>query len=321
MWHRDLTRAATFAVLASVFLAGCNGESDDKSKQATAVQSSSPTKQTELAKSYAYIIAANESSGMFAKALASYEEVIAPKLVGKRPLETYDVVSVQQLTKIRTRLEAASAMDGSIPELDPAARSYAAAITAFEPVNNGLSNYAQSKGYLTDGGAKARAEDGAYVASLTKVVDAEKVFFDKIEARDEQLMRAAYDNAPEGSVARYRAGIVLRGKTAMKDVVTVFTDSANVAARQAFSKNLDEMATMVENWDRAVRAEKPEGCPALQGSFNSVIANGRNAVQSAEKGRFDPASGTPPFIVQSEFNGLQQNFSMMIFQLNQPFSC
>ncbi|WP_320188684.1 hypothetical protein RMS29_015890 [Agrobacterium rosae] len=107
----------------------------------------------------------------------------------------------------------------------------------------------------------------------------------------------------------------------MKDVVTVFTDPADVATRQTFSKNLYEMATMVENWDRAVRAEEPEGCPSLQGSFNSVIANGRKAVQSAEEGRFDPAFDTPPFIIQSEFNGLQQNFSMMIFQLNQPYSC
>jgi len=70
-----------------------------------------------------------------------------------------------------------------------------------------------------------------------------------------------------------------------------------------------------------VRAEKPEGCPVLQGSFNTVIANGRKAVQSAEEGRFDPDSGTPSFVLQQEFNGLQQNFSMMIFQLNQPFSC
>ncbi|WP_432331046.1 DUF3829 domain-containing protein [Agrobacterium rosae] len=83
---------------------------------------------------------------------------------------------------MRTRLEAASAMDGFIPELDPAARDDAAAITAFEPVNNGLANYAQSKGFLTDGGTTARAEDPVFVTSLTKVVDAEKVFFDKMQA-------------------------------------------------------------------------------------------------------------------------------------------
>ncbi|WP_320203523.1 hypothetical protein [Agrobacterium rosae] len=66
-------------------------------------------------------------------------------------------------------------MDGFIPELDPAARDDAAAITAFEPVNNGLANYAQSKCFL-------RAEDPVFVTSLTKVVDAEKVFFDKMQA-------------------------------------------------------------------------------------------------------------------------------------------
>ncbi|ALN75014.1 DUF3829 domain-containing protein [Aureimonas sp. AU20] len=321
MRHRDRAQMLGFALLAAACLAGCNGEGKDGAAKGTATQSLSSAEQAELAKSNAYITAANESSGAFGNALATYRDTVSPKLSGNRPLETYAVVPVQLVTKIRTRLETAGAMQGSIPELDPAARDYAAAIAAFEPVNNGLSNYAQSKGFLTDGGAKARAEDPAFVASLAKVADAETVFYDKIEARDERLMREAYDKAPEGSVERYRAGIVLRGKAAMKEALTVFTDPADVATRQAFAKNLDEMAGMVENWDRVVRAEKPEGCPALQGSFNSVIADGRKAVQSAGEGRFDPNSGTPSFILQQDYSRLQQNFSMMILQLNQPFSC
>lgn len=321
MGHFYRALAATFSVLALVGLAACNGESDEQTSKKAAVESSSASSQTELAKSNAYITAANESSGMFARALASYQDVIAPKLSSNRPLETYTVVPVQQLTKVRTRLDAAGAMEGSIPELDPAARDYAAAIAAFEPVNNGLSNYAQSKGFLTDGGAKARAEDQAYVEALTKVVDAEKVFFEKIEARDERLMREAYEKAPEGSAARYRAGIVLRSKAAMKKVVTVFSEPDDIATRKAFADDLNDMADLVEKWDRAVRAEKPDGCPALQNSFNSVIADGRKAIQSAEKGRFSPASGTPSSVIQSEFSILQQNFSMMILRLNQPFFC
>ncbi len=318
-FHRAL--AATFSILALTSLAGCNGESDEQSKKRAAVEGSSGSNQTESVKSNAYITAANESSGMFARALALHDDVIAPQLSGKRSLEIYNVVPVQQVTKVRTRLEAAGAMEGSIPEIDPAARDYAAAIAAFEPVNNGLANYAQSKGYLTDGGAKARSEDQAYVAALAKVVTAEKVFYEKIEARDERLMREAYDKAPEGSAARYRAGIILLSKAAMKKVVTVFSEPGDIATRKAFSEDLNDMADMVEKWDRAVRAEKPEGCPALQSSFNSVIANGRKAIQSAEKGRFSRESGTPSSIIQSEFSILQQNFSMMILQLNQPFSC
>ncbi|WP_019998623.1 DUF3829 domain-containing protein [Aureimonas ureilytica] len=308
----------TGLLLAAVCLSGCNGESRDAGTRGTATSSAD---QTEIAKSNAYITAANESSGTFAKALQTHQDTVASKLAGDRPLEDYAVVPVQDVTKIRARLESAAAMAGSIPELDPAARDYASAIAAFEPVNNGLANYAQSKGFLTDEGAKARAEDEAFVASLRKVVDAETVFFDRIDARDARLTQEAYDRAPEGSVERYRAGIVLRGKAAMKEVLTVFTEPDDVATRQAFAKNLDEMAGMVENWDRAVRTEKPEGCPTLQSRANLVIANGRKAVQSAEEGRFDRDSGTPSFVLQQEFNGLQQNFSMMIFQLNQPFSC
>ena len=317
MRHRGRARVIGFALLAVACLAGCN----DEDKNTTTPGAVSSADQSEIAKSNAYIIAANESSGLFAKALATYQETVSPKLSSDRPLETYEVVSVQQATKIRTRLETAGAMEGSIPELDPAARDYAAAISAFEPVNNGLANYAQSKGFLVDKGAKARAEDAAFLASLRKVVDVETVFFDRIEARDARLTLEAFDRAPDGSAERYRAGIVLRGKAAMKEVLTVFTEPGDVAARAAFAKNLDEMAGMVENWDRAVRTKKPDGCPALQGSANSVIANGRKAIQSAEAGRFDPGSGTPSFVLQQEFNGLQQDFSMMIFQLNQPFSC
>ncbi len=321
MRHRDRVRVTGFALLAVACLAGCNGENKNSATPGTAAHGSSSADQTEIAKSNAYIIAANESSGLFEKALATYQDTVSPRLSADRPLETYEVVPVQQVTKIRTRLETAGALEGSIPELDPAARDYASAIAAFERVNNGLANYAQSKGFLTDKGAKARTEDAVFVAALRKVVNAETVFFHRIDTRDARLTQEAYDRAPEGSVERYRAGMVMRGKAAMKEVLTVFTEPADVATRQAFAKNLDEMAGMVENWDRAVRAEKPEGCPAIQSSANLVIANGRKAVQSAEAGRFETESGTPSFVLQQEFSILQQNFSMMIFNLNQPFSC
>ena len=309
-------------LMAATGLAGCNGEDKGGSAGGAATQGAASTAdQTELAKSNAYVTAANVSSGTFGNALARHENTVAPRLASDRPLQDYSVVPVQQVTQIRTRLETALALDGSVPELDHPARDYATAIAAFEPVNNGLANYAQSKGFLSDGGAKARQEDAAYTGALTKVTDAEAVFFDKIAARDERLLREAYDKAPEGSVERYRAGIVMRGKAAMKEAVTVFTEPSDTATRQAFAKNLDEMAAMVEGWDRAVRAEKPDGCPALQGSFNTVIAGGRNAVRSAEEGRFNPESGTTSVILQGEFNILQSNFSMMISRLNQPNFC
>ncbi|WP_427026217.1 DUF3829 domain-containing protein (plasmid) [Aureimonas ureilytica] len=309
-------------LVAAAGLAGCNGEDKSRSSEGAAAQGATATADRgELAKSNAYVTAANISSGTFSQALALHEDTVAPRLASDRPVQDYSVVPVQKVTQIRARLETAITLEGSIPELDQSARDYAAAIDAFEPVNNGLANYAQSKGFLSDGGAKARQEDAAYTAALAKVAEAETVFFDRIAARDERLLREAYDKAPEGSLERYRAGIVMRGKAAMKDAPTVFTDPADTATRQAFAKNLDEMAAMVEGWDRAVRAKKPEGCPALQGSFNTVIAGGRRAVQSADEGRFDPVAGTPSVILQQEFNILQSNFAMMISQLNQPNFC
>lgn len=141
-------------------------------------------------------MAANVSSGTFATDLAQHEDTVAPSLASEHPLQDYNVVPVQQVTQIRTRLETAIALDGSIPELNQPARDYAYAIAALEPVNNSLANYAQSKGFLSDGGTKARQEDAAYTAALTKVADAETRFFHKIAARDERLLQAAYDKAP-----------------------------------------------------------------------------------------------------------------------------
>ncbi len=320
MRRRDRAVLLGFAVLAAACLAGCNGE--DASKAGAAAQASSASvDQTELAKSNAYIMAANVSSGAFSKALARHEETVSPRLAGDRPLKDYDVVPVHEVTKVRTRLESAIALDGSVPELDQPARDYAAAIAAFEPVNNGLANYAQSKGYLSDGGAKARQEDAAFTAALSKVADAERVFFDKVEARDARLLQAAFDAAPEGSVERYRAGIVLKGKAAMKALPTIFSDPSDTATRQAFARDLDEMAAMVENWDRAYRAQKPEGCAVLQGSFNQVIADGRKAIQNAQDGRFDADSGLSAYSLQTDFSRIQSNFAMMIMRLNQPIPC
>lgn len=309
---------ACLVLMGVASLAGCK----DEGKNAAQANVASTTKDpVELAKSNAYIMAANVSGRTFANALDRYRQTVSPKLASQKPLTDYAVVLVQQVSQIRTRLQTAIALDGAIPELDQSARDYAAAVEAFEPVNNGLANYAQSKGFLTDGGAKAREGDAAYLTALTKAAEAETKFLDAIDARDERLVRQAFEAAPEGSVERYRAGIILHGKKAMNEVLTVFAEPSDTQARQRFSGDLNEMAGMVEKWDAAVRATKPEGCVGLQSSFNTVIAGGRKAVQSAEQGRFNADSGTPPEILQQEFNILQMNFVNMINQLNQPFSC
>ncbi|WP_082655647.1 DUF3829 domain-containing protein [Aureimonas sp. D3] len=310
--------AACLALAAVGSLAGCK----DESKGAAQAGVPATTADTaELAKSNAYITAANVGGRTFADALDTYQQTIAPKLAKQKALSDYAVVPPLKVSQIQTRLQTAIALKGSIPELDQVARDFAAAIDAFVPVNNGLANYAESKGFLTDGGAKAREGDAAYVASLSRVAEAETKFLDQIEARDERLVREAYEAAPEGSVERYRAGIILSGKKAMNEVVTVFAEPSNTAARQQFASHLDDMAGMVEKWDAAVRAKKPEGCAILQSSFNSVIAGGRKAVQNAEQGRFNRDAGAPPVGLQFEFSILQSNFASMINELNRPFSC
>ncbi len=324
MRQRGRMLLAGFALLAASFLAGCNGEDKGGAGQGAAAQGSAardPAKAVDVAKSNAYVMAANVSSGAFSKALTRYQETIVPKLAGDRPLKDFSVVPVHEITQIRTRLQSAIALEGSVPEIDQAARDYAAAIVAFEPVNNNLSNYAESKGFLTDGGAKARQENAAFLASLSEVAEAETAFFDKIGERDERLLRQAFEAAPEGSVERFRAGIVLQAKSAMKQAPTVFTDPADVTTRKEFGQKLEEMASMVEGWDRAVRAEKPEGCPILQMKFNQVIAAGRQAVQAAEQGRFDLEGGSSNYMIQNQFSSMQSSFGGMINELNHPFSC
>ncbi|MGA1834312.1 DUF3829 domain-containing protein [Rhizobium wenxiniae] len=303
------------ALLASlIFVVSCSDEEKVQAKQ-------SSTAQIELLKSNAYISAANVSSGEFVGALADHREKVSPALKTGKPLENYSVVPPHRVTAIRTRLDEAVKREGSIPELDGAAATYLAAVNAFEVVNNSLANYADSKGYLADGGKKARDEDAGYLEALSKVAAAETSFNEAITLRDERLVQEAFDKAPEDSVERYRAGIILHAKGAMKTVTGVFTEPENIENRNQFKGSLTQMATMVEGWDRKIRAEKPAGCSSLQNSFNGFIASGRQALQSAEQGRFSREGGAPPIIIQQEFGIVQMNFAQLINSLNMPHAC
>ena len=307
---------ASFILSSALALAGCSDE-----QRMDAGQAQTSTDQMEILKYNGYVTAANVSSGAFGKALEQHVQTVSKQLQDDGPIERYDVVPVHQVTNIKRKLDEAVARQGSIPELDGPARDYAAAVAAFEPVNNGLSNYAASKGYLADGGKKAREEDGKFVESLQKVSDAEATFFDNIEKRDERLTREAYEKAPAGSLERYRLGAVIHAKAAMKKADTIFLSPDDAESRSQFASSLNEMATMVEGWDTKIREKKPEGCPALQGNFNSVIAGGRKALQNAEQGRYMVSSNADSVMMQYEYNSLRGNFAMMISNLNAPHIC
>jgi len=303
------------ALLTSLlFVVSCSDEENVAAKQ-------SSTAQIELVKSNTYISAANVSSGEFVNALADHREKVSPALETGKPLENYAVVPPHRVTAIRTRLDEAVNREGSIPELDGAAATYLFTVKAFEAVNNSLANYANSKGYLADGGKKARDEDAGYLEALSKVAAAETSFDEAITLRDERMIQEGFDKAPEDSVERYRAGMILHAKGAMKTVTGVFTEPQDMGNRNRFKVSLTQMATMVEGWDRKIRAEKPAGCSSLQNSFNSFIATGRQALQSAEQGRYSREGGAPPIIVQQEFGIIQMNFAQLINSLNMPHAC
>jgi len=302
-------------LLPALLLAGCNDE-----KEATAVVQT-PAAQVETAKYNGYVTVANINSNTFQEALAKHLTDIAPALKSDKPIERFEVVPVLQVTNVRKRLDDALAREGSIPEIDPVARGFAEALKAFDPVNGGLANYAESKGFMADGGKRAREGEAAYLAALETVAIEERAFLGRVQERDEKLTLANYENAPEGSVERYRAGAILHAKAAMKNATRVFTTPQDEQARMVFTASLDAMAGMVESWDTALRKEKPEGCPILQGNFNRVVAGGRRAAQSAKEGRFDVTSSPIGVIVQQEYNILRMGFASLIDNLNRPYIC
>ncbi|WP_312797623.1 DUF3829 domain-containing protein [Tianweitania sp.] len=310
------TRNHLFSALVvgfAVFLTGCNNE------ESQANASAGPSaEQIEIAKHNAYVKAASVMNGSFNETLDRHVQKYANRLAGTEPLDEYEVVRAFDVTNVKSALNEAIVKEGSIPEVDQTAKDYAAAVTAFEPVNSDLANYAETKGYLSDGGEKAREKDAAFVEALQKVAVAEAAFFTSMQARDDKLTRDAFETAPEGSLERYRAGVIFFGKEAMTGLNAMFASPQDAKIRADVKSSLNRLAEMAEGWDKKLREGGAEGCPTKLNAMNKVIAAGRSALSRAEKGDYSREDNSTASYDPAQFDSQQLNtdYSWMISTFN-----
>ncbi|SCM71992.1 conserved exported hypothetical protein [uncultured Pleomorphomonas sp.] len=301
----------------SLALSACN---DQKSSAEQQTQSSA--EQQEIAKYNAYVETANSLNTPFAKELSDYRQYREPDVISGNKLDNYSVASSLAVTNIREKLGKATALPFAMPEIDAPAKSFEEALKKFEPIDSELGNYADSKGYLSDGGKKARERNAAYVAALTDVANAEAAFLSGIEKRDELNTRTAFEKAAKDSQDYYRAGLILNAKQAVRLGDAVFETQGSKEAIEPFRASLDQVAAMADGWDRKVKEATPNGCTSMMGAINDFLALGRTVIQHAEHGDYVPRPDAPAWnlnnALQYDQGTFQLRFNAMIGIFNYP---
>lgn len=300
----------------SLALSACN---DQKSSSEQPTQSSA--EQQEIAKYNAYVEVANSLTTPFAKALADYRDYREPAVTSGKKLDDYSVASSLTVTRIKEKLAKAAALPFAMPEIDAPAKGFEEALAKFEPINSELSNYADSKGYLADGGKKAREQNAGYVAALTEVAKAEVDFLAGIQKRDEINTQTAFDKAPKDTEDYYRAGLILHAKKAIRLSDAVFEKQGSKEAIEPFRASLDQVAATADGLDKKSREKTSSGCAATMKAINDFLALGRTVIQHAENGDYvpnDSAAWNVNNPVQYDAGTLQLRFNAMIGIFNYP---
>lgn len=313
-----LNHISASLLLACCFaLSACN---DQKSSPEQQTQSSA--EQQEISKYNAYVETANNLNTPFAKELSDYLQYREPAVKSGKKLEDYSVASTLSVTNIKEKLSKATALPFAMPEIDAPAKDFENALTKFEPVDSELSNYADSKGYLADGGKKAREQNTAYVSTLTEVAKAEAAFFSGIQKRDEINTRTAFEKAPKESQEYYRAGLILYGKQAIRLSDAIFETQGAKEAVEPFRTSLDQVAAMATGWEKKVKETTPNGCSSMMSAINDFLALGRTVIQHAEDGDYVPKGNSAMWNlnnpVRYDQGTFQLRFNAMIGIFNHP---
>ena len=297
-------------------LSACN---DQKSSSEQPAQSSA--EQQEVAKFNVYVEAANNLVTPFAKELADYQEYREPDVKSGEKLDNYSVVPSRNVTNMREKLARAAALPFAMPEIDAPAKAFDDALAKFQPLDAELSNYADSKGYLADGGKKAKEQNDVYLSALTDVAKAEAAFLSGIQKQDEINTRTAFEKAPKDSQDYYRIGLILHAREAIRLGDAVFEAQGAKEAIEPLRTSLDKVATMAEGWEKKARETAPNGCPATMDAINDFLALGRTVIQHAEGGEYTPkdnASWSLNNPIQYDQGTFQLRFNALIGLFNYP---
>lgn len=276
-------------VAAGILLAGCDNPEAPRSAAAAHGQAAAQTpsaEQLEVEKYNAYVDAANRG-GNFAAIVQARRANYAKVLSSKKALSDYSIFSVYDISGLRDNLKKAQALPTPMPELDEPAKAMLAALEKLEPLHAELANYAEAKGYLADGGEKARAMEPALDAALEGVAIEQAKFYDGMAKRDEINTQQAFESAEEGTLDYYRAGIVLYGKQSMRLSHDFFQSAGAEASAKPFEQSLGKTAQMIEGWDKQIKAQAPaQNCSVLLSDLNRFVGKGREAIHTARAGGY-----------------------------------
>lgn len=309
------TLAATL-VCTGLLLSGC-GNGDNTAKPAGEKQQQTRQQQTEIEKYNAYVDAANTGPA-FSDVLQTYEKYIPAQLASGKPLDDYYSVSDTAISRQLTLLNKAMAIPYDMPELDAPAKAMVKALGDLQPIQAQLGPYADSKGYLADGGQKAREMQPAFIDAMHAVIAAQEQFYDGLRKRDEINTQAAFDNAEKDTAEYYRAGIVLTAKKAMRSGRDFFNAQGSEASATAFEQDINAAADMVQKWDAKVRTKQPQGCDSALSPMNQFIGDARSSIQHARRGDYKNASPAGAYFStqKRDAEGFQQDYANLINALN-----
>ncbi|MGF6113755.1 YiiG family protein [Pseudomonas sp. ADAK2] len=277
--------AATL-VATSALLAGCGDKPD---ATAAAQPKQSAAEQQQIEKYNLYVDVANSLTTSFQEAQDNYLNQQMPLLKGKEAPTSMRIENDILVDRSATKLDAAAAIDSPIVEIDAAAKDFSAALKTLSPLSHELNNYADSKGYLADNGAKARELSKDYLAALTLVAQKEQAFYKGLSDRDQALTKEAFDKAPKDTAAYYRAGLIYYGKLNNADANVLFAAPNDPAALDAFEKSLAQVADAATGWNKKVTEQSAKSGKSCNGGMleiNDFLGQSRSMIKDVKDGVF-----------------------------------
>lgn len=276
-------------VAMGILLGGCdNGEAPRSASvvQGQGEQEAPSAEQIEIEKYNFYVDAANRG-GNFGAILEKRRSEYAKDLKSDKPLSEYYLFSAYDISGLRDNLTQALALSSPMPELDEPAKAMLVALEKLEPIHADLANYAGSKGYLADGGKKAKEMEPALDAAVEAVAVEQDKFYEGLGKRDEINTQQAFDNAEKDSLEYYRAGIVLYAKQSVRLSKDFYQSAGKEETAKPFEESLNKTAQMIEGWDKQAKAENPPlKCTVLLSDLNRFVGKGRESIANARKGGY-----------------------------------
>jgi len=267
------------------------------------------------AKYNAYVDAANRIGDHYEAALRSYRNYTLPQLKGAGPLEHYNVVDDQTIDRDLKGLQTAIASPGEPSDIDPAAQELLQAVQALGLISRELSTYASSKGYLADQGAKARANNDAYLAALEKAAKAEENLADTLERHDREMIESEFGKATKGSANYYRLGILLHAKNGLVAMQAVANDKDNPQKRKAVESEFDQLQALLDER----KGKLTPGCTSVNDYATGYLAAGRSLLQNLDSGT--KGQNALSSRLEYDYRSFSQQFNNLIGTFNQPGQC